>query len=123
MLHIYIYIYIYISPTGRNYAVSYWRKIFHVRPLVSVYRSKLSKSVTSLRRSRRVLRGVVSFQLRRQTNGAKQEANFLSLNEQGQKATENIIFISSNWKIKETSENKTLIFLFEISPGLVLLRC
>ena len=73
--------------------------------------------------SRRVLRGVVSFQLRRQTNGAKQEANFLSLNEQGQKASENIIFISSNWKIKETSENKTLIFLFEISPGLVLLCC
>ena len=24
------YIYIYISPTGRNYAVSYWRKILHI---------------------------------------------------------------------------------------------
>ena len=23
--------YIYISPTGRNYAVSYWRKIVHIR--------------------------------------------------------------------------------------------
>ena len=22
--------YIYISPTGRNYAVSYWRKIVHI---------------------------------------------------------------------------------------------
>ena len=22
--------YIYISPTGRNYAVSYWRKILHI---------------------------------------------------------------------------------------------
>ena len=26
-----LYIYIYISPTGRNYAVSYWRKIFHIK--------------------------------------------------------------------------------------------
>ena len=24
-------LHIYISPTGRNYAVSYWRKIFHIR--------------------------------------------------------------------------------------------
>ena len=24
-------LYIYISPTGRNYAVSYWRKIFHIK--------------------------------------------------------------------------------------------
>ena len=23
-------LHIYISPTGRNYAVSYWRKIFHI---------------------------------------------------------------------------------------------
>ena len=27
---LHIYIYIYISPTGRNYAVSYWRKILHI---------------------------------------------------------------------------------------------
>ena len=26
-------LHIYISPTGRNYAVSYWRKIFHIRLL------------------------------------------------------------------------------------------
>ena len=24
-------LHIYISPTGRNYAVSYWRKIFHIK--------------------------------------------------------------------------------------------
>ena len=42
-----IYIYIYIYPTGRNYAVSYWRKILHIKGIIFPF-PQLSESQLAL---------------------------------------------------------------------------